>query len=67
MRKQKQINRLLAKYLEQDEANEEQDANEDLYDDNDGDQEDWYNSILDERKRSVFRERDADEGIIPYL
>lgn len=59
--KQRQINQLLAKYLEQDEENEEHE-DDDFYDDNEPDPRTWYNTSPDEEKRSVFRERDGDEG-----
>lgn len=59
--KQRKINQLLAKYLEQDEENEERD-DDDIYDDNEPDPRTWYSTNIDEEKRSVFRERDGDEG-----
>lgn len=62
LKKQKQINRLLARYLEQDEENDgpEPSANDDFYDDTEPDLRGWYN--LEEKKRSVFRERGNDDG-----
>lgn len=61
LKKQNQINRLLAKYLEQDEQNDND------YDDNEPDIRDWYNSELEERKRSVFRERGNDGKPLLWL
>lgn len=52
---------MLARYLEQDEENDgPEPSNDDFYDDPDTDLRSWYN--LEERKRSVFRERGNDDG-----
>lgn len=47
----------MAKYLEQDEQNEND------YDDVGPDARDWYNTEWEEQKRSVFRERGKEDGI----
>lgn len=64
LKKQKQINRLLARYLEADEENEPiVPTNDDFYDETDPDLNNWYS--LEERKRSVFRERGNDDTAKP--
>lgn len=57
LKKQSQINHLLARFLAQDEQQTDDD-----YDDNEPDARDWYNAELEERKRSVFRERSNNDG-----
>lgn len=56
IRKQNQINHLLARFLEQDEQND------DDYDESEPDAREWYNTEVEERKRSVFRERGNGDG-----
>lgn len=71
MRKQQQINRILAKYLEGEEErereqDEEEEADETPFYDY-ADINDFNDRNFDERKRSIFRERgDADNEILPY-